>query len=184
MKKQTITAIIISLTLLSAITLFLFCVIPTETQWRKTIKAYRWGNGAPDIALSDDTKLDGMLEFVEVKCDFTVYRTLTCTQIKEGTIEFADRKYDLDTYGNYKTNNRNIIPVTLRDEYGSGVISPEYPYWAEDEMLLSFDGRYINLNISNLNGTETFHVIGGCETIGEIKEAVKIFGYGIPSDYS
>lgn len=180
---KIIIKIIIAATALGIITLFLFCAVPAETDWHKTVKCYKWGDGAPDLSLPNDTKLDGLLDYIEVKCNFTVYHTITYTLIKEGTVEFYGRKYGTDTYGNNMNTAPGVTTVVLHNDYNSGVTDSSDPYWVKDSMYLSSDRKYIEIYMVNFNGNETFYGIGGCETIGEIKDAVKALGHRIPSEF-
>lgn len=174
-KRKAVLLIIIAAALL-AVTAFLLCAIPTETEWHRTVKCFESMSPEIDFSLPDDTKLEDLTDFVEVECDFTVVHTLSYTRIKGGTIRFYDKEYNVSDCVNC-TVDRPVTWIALNNKNDH----PERYPTVSDHLFLSHSRKYIELFGSRANGSGSFHRIGGCETIGELKDALKDLGYNVPT---
>lgn len=153
--------------LIIVIALLIFCLAPRTSVWDDNVRCYSI-NGA-DLSLSDDTSLEGMTDYMDIRCDFSISGPLFPAYLKggSGTVTFNDTKYQVSST-NSEINN-NWLSMSLTGE----------EFEMNKQLYVSPGGKYIMLfNPQKSEGEEAGSVywIGPCGNIGELKDALTDFG--------
>lgn len=156
--------------LIIVIALLIFCLAPRTSVWDDNVRCYSI-NGA-DLSLSDDTSLEEMAEYIDVQCDFNVSGPLFPSSLKgaDGTVSFEGAKYRVTS--TTAEADRNWLPMSL---YGESLEMDKLMY-------ISPNGKYIMLfypKESEDGNSDAVYWIGCCDNVGEMREALKDFGFGL-----
>lgn len=161
MKKGIIIFAVIALAIGAA----LFCLIPRNDPWQGTVRCYN--TAGADFSLPEDTRLDEVLDYVDIECDFAVSHSLVYTMVR-GTLGINGRKYDI-------SGKSGDAPISVRGTLATFHMGSRVEDMLND-VYISPNFKYMMLWYGE-NPEERFDIlIGGCETVGELKEAVENYG--------
>lgn len=150
------------------ISALIFCLIPRTTVWNKKVCCYNLN--AVDLSLSDDTRLEGMTDFIDIQCDFSISGPLFPSSLRggSGTVSFNNSEYQVYS-GNIEIDN-NWLPMSLTGK----------KFEMNKQLYVSPNEKYIMLfcplERSEAEGGNAVYWIGPCEDIGDLKAALNDFG--------
>lgn len=164
LKKIILTAAVV-LILSAAV----FCLIPRTTVWNEKIRCYNL-NGI-DMSLSDDTKIDGITDYIDIQCDFSVSGPLFPSSLRGagGTVSFNGSEYRVTSRN--ADAGKNLLAMSLSGE----------EFEMNMQLYLSRSEKYIMLfnpmERSEEEGGSAVYWIGSCEDIDDLKTALNDFDW-------
>lgn len=191
-KGKKIRLIIILAVVLLFVEALVACMIWTKTEWHRTVRCYIYSipsynenhiegvesSTSVDILMDfnypDDKRLDTLFDSIEIECDFTVEQSLLFTNVYYESVTIADREYFAEmNISNIEYLNYTWYPLNLwyKQSYGGRHLFPN------DHIYISKDLKYLNVMIDkNTEEDDGYYLaLGGCETVGEMKEAMRSF---------